>query len=1003
MAMTSRGLGVLSRIRGPRNLIRRAAMLTLLAAMLPLLFTSCETQGTVYVSHPSVFTRERLVKERLREEQFYTAQLDRSWDSLQTINGLVDQRIKTSVALQLAAGNNGAAPAVSTPAAPDFPGGSATLPNPNDIVSSKAQLTPIDQLKNVSAYREAVYAELRTKQLDDMHDANGATIRDLTFDITIAPGTNTHRAALVVMEIDKAECADQNSECLDDDDLNPFFDRFLARLNSDMNHRVELLLGANERVSIPRAAIARLARQLAAIPPETLEKAFGEGTTSDVADHSPEAFIEFLRSWSEGRNRNCPRSAEFFESSASEQILESSRQVEHSKDRDALRASATRLFGPELPKMPKPDNKKHKTPDANGIRSDAVVPDEETQATLDPLDRMVEFVVRLGVFADESAALTANDWLRIAPPEISVINGRLRVKTGSIEATPTGLTNFNAAIARSESAEHYYAVDVRPKESAQNLSDVLAKENVLSLAIQGAFTAGTYNLGAVIQAMRDAETRVHAIERKPLVVGFGNQSRYFGWLIGPKFEIDGTNPGFSHEAATYSVAVSIVVPATSKSVQIRAGLAWVKTNGCLETSDGGDGDSLQKIARSGSLWNAPAGAIEPAPASDRGKADQTSRGSTLVHLPIDEESLYSFFHFGPRGVPVPEILGVEGNVTAGQPNQTLFITGRELWRNPQVLLDGVPATSVDLLSDMRGLVARFDRMALPPSHASGGKDATLSVVTAGGEANAASSVHIEASPKPAVFVTKVVTKALTPKETALELEYDDRLFPKAYHGMTLTLRPVGKADWAFIPQLPLIKRSGASVTMQFKTDGLKKADTWGSDDAFLLEVGMQVQSDPFADPARMELPSSSLTVLWFPTDESTQVVVNKSNITYDLVAGTLKDDKNNVDTAPLVCKFKSPLAVALYPDIKNAKSVELHFTKDGSDVGVVSVSPVDPTKGIDLTKGVEITVTNLLKLLADLKDKKLLSTPGDTPLGLELKSDNGVKIACATKIVVHTK
>src|SRR5882672_10310021 len=99
--MIPRRLRAFSCVSG-RRLHRRAATLALIAAALPQLFACCETRGTVYVSHPLVFTRERLVKERLREEQFYTAQLDRSWDSLQTINGLLDQRIKTSVALQLA-------------------------------------------------------------------------------------------------------------------------------------------------------------------------------------------------------------------------------------------------------------------------------------------------------------------------------------------------------------------------------------------------------------------------------------------------------------------------------------------------------------------------------------------------------------------------------------------------------------------------------------------------------------------------------------------------------------------------------------------------------------------------------------------------------------------------------------------------------------------------------------------------------------------------------------
>jgi hypothetical protein len=58
--------------------------------------------------------------------------------------------------------------------------------------------------------------------------------------------------------------------------------------------------------------------------------------------------------------------------------------------------------------------------------------------------------------------------------------------------------------------------------------------------------------------------------------------------------------------------------------------------------------------------------------------------------------------------PAPTLyLAEQALQVATNGDQTLLIRGRELWRNPAVIVGSTPADAVDLLPDMRGLIAHF--------------------------------------------------------------------------------------------------------------------------------------------------------------------------------------------------------------------------------------------------------------------------------------------------------
>src|SRR3954468_12776147 len=65
-------------------------------------------------------------------------------------------------------------------------------------------------------------------------------------------------------------------------------------------------------------------------------------------------------------------------------------------------------------------------------------------------------------------------------------------------------------------------------------------------------------------------------------------------------------------------------------------------------------------------------------------------------------------------------------------SQTILIRGAELWRNPQVYVGDQRASFVEVLPDMRGLLATFDKLSMPPAIGSAPQRLNLTVITSGG-------------------------------------------------------------------------------------------------------------------------------------------------------------------------------------------------------------------------------------------------------------------------------
>jgi hypothetical protein len=144
--------------------------------------------GIIIVSEPDIYTRERLVNDRFREEYWLRSQLDHV-DSLaergafDAIQGLSSTRSTATVRL---ATKGGEVPE-ATPAT-------------DEQRRQELRASQIDRLKDSMAYRDTIRSELMVTQLDDRHDIAGNTLIRLDFDVTVLPAARSAQTALVLIE-----------------------------------------------------------------------------------------------------------------------------------------------------------------------------------------------------------------------------------------------------------------------------------------------------------------------------------------------------------------------------------------------------------------------------------------------------------------------------------------------------------------------------------------------------------------------------------------------------------------------------------------------------------------------------------------------------------------------------------------------------------------------------------------------------------------------------------
>ena len=314
-----------------------------------------------------------------------------------------------------------------------------------------------------------------------------------------------------------------------------------------------------------------------------------------------------------------------------------------------------------------------------------------------------------------------------------------------------------------------YASTIEPYEYAQNISSVAAQENFSNFIFSlNAIIpqAGMLNLDNYFQQVKRTQSRLHAMQRQPLLIGYKKGQSQFGWILGPKFAIDKTQDYFLHAPVHYACNVSVVVPGWWNKLTLEPNTYWIDKSGreikpiekdCIQIDLIPDYTSITEALMQNQFV--------------------PIRELPYIDVPFENENktLYLYATY------------------PNQREQKILIDGKELWRNPQVYVGMQKAVRVEILPDMEGLYAYFDSVELPA-----GQDPNdvnpdpvdLIVVTSNGKAEREKAVRIIPAPKEQKEEIKAFAKLTKPYykiDDTIKIKINKKKLPESYHKFSIEL------------------------------------------------------------------------------------------------------------------------------------------------------------------------------------------------------------------------
>lgn len=176
------------------------------------LFEPSETTGQIFVNGPQIYTRERLVNDRYREDAWLQRQAERTDDEAFDPVDAVLLRMERRFELEQRFGVRlpGAAPGavhgqndseIESEPATDRSGAASIPTSAGGPIAHAARLLPLAKLEEKEAYRQRLRTLMLANQLDDRHDLKGNSLFLLSFDVSVLPGARTHSTAKIKVEV----------------------------------------------------------------------------------------------------------------------------------------------------------------------------------------------------------------------------------------------------------------------------------------------------------------------------------------------------------------------------------------------------------------------------------------------------------------------------------------------------------------------------------------------------------------------------------------------------------------------------------------------------------------------------------------------------------------------------------------------------------------------------------------------------------------------------------
>lgn len=272
--------------------------------------------------------------------------------------------------------------------------------------------------------------------------------------------------------------------------------------------------------------------------------------------------------------------------------------------------------------------------------------------------------------------------------------------------------------------EAYYSYAITPKESTQRVLSIVSerrqKQLALSLIASASDDLDAGAIESLTKAISESASQIEQIQRKPLILSFGRGqpvftdkpddspgSIDFGWFIGPKYMVSNSSKGavgFVHAPVQYSLSAVISVPNWWTALNLKVKSCWIEQDEISQLKlERGSGDAghtfVEDICHAYSIESSHSNDID-----------------YVVRLPGSPEELPRKLGYEIERVPsVRDLRAGEplADFFIGQEDASLIITGDELWRSTVVTMGNQKADNIEVLPNMKGIIARFGKVRVP--------------------------------------------------------------------------------------------------------------------------------------------------------------------------------------------------------------------------------------------------------------------------------------------------
>ncbi|MCP5244227.1 MAG: hypothetical protein H6940_12500 [Burkholderiales bacterium] len=704
------------------------------------------TYGRILVDSPEVYTRERMVNDRFRQEAWLVEHLNKQEEA--GVQGAVAGR-KTS----------GRSADVSFVQNSEITNGNDQKPNesnlPADTEQDKAdiaaagqpKLTRIEAFRDEQSFREEVRSAIIENQLDDRHDLGGNTLYRLKFDASIIPGSDTSAWARINVRFGRIKIKGEEVE------IREVYDRWVSDLQELTRLRIKEATDAMDEKEIYENGWRQLGLEVGeetkklgslsdffatessckimAISEQPIKQSSKEDMAKyQISEYSDESYECLISAYSkiDGCSKNCKDliigrtvsrrvGSEFGITLGEKQEGDMDGTQRHKDSKDVfydLHTRSGRVQEQPFVNFSPNDDRTSIIVDERKVKFDAFpysISEKELLRFKDYLNgqdyesgvekrdpiALIEFLRKLVLNCDENEAklITIAKGRFYLCEEGSKQLDLLNRKYGHLTEIDwtfdnrgffiegmVGFYDFWEKLLKSDDQKFLFSYAVTPRESSQQMASSSRLAVAEQLRVNASAGAGV-DAGAGLSSSISEYARI--MDRRPIIVGIASH--------GSRDEMSAKFGGQSAEFG-WLIGPKLVIG----------------KNGLPNYRHLPSQNSLAALVSAPSWWRRANIKIETTWLNEDGEpVGPSAKIDYSIALPGDQEEISSALLLGGKR-PAPIVDSFEPKSLDKGKEAKILIEGQNLWRSTVVTIGAQRSKRIFVLPNMKGIIAEFDKI-----------------------------------------------------------------------------------------------------------------------------------------------------------------------------------------------------------------------------------------------------------------------------------------------------